>query len=347
MKKILILVVLALLGGLVWYWRYLELPLLTPYWRANRPDLTRELSVRLAPPLELDFSRALPLELEEKLNYLVFNLKTGRVYAAKDSREAVSPASFTKLLTAMVALDVATETAMVKATEASVNKEPTILGLKVGEELTVAELVRAAIATSANDAAATLGEGVAGLYKQPLDFFLELMNQKAFLLGMRASHFANPEGYDSDQQFSTLEDLAVLVTAILENYPLVVAAGEGDRDDLVANGTHGKYYLPNWNGLLKVYPGVSGLKIAYTENAGYSTIVTASRGGKQLAAILTGAGSIEERDLAAARLLDLGFEAENLAPAGIDGADLKPRYQEWKDLVAKIKAELKVLEEQE
>lgn len=340
----LILLGLVAAGAGVWLWQSSS-PLVTPFWRALRPDLTRELSVKIGPALKLDFSSSQPVNVvKSEIKYLVFDPASGRVYASSRSDEIISPASFTKLLTTMVALDVATPTALLEATQTSINKEPTILGLKLGEKLTLDELILASIATSANDAAATIAEGIANLYRQQPDFFVDLMNQKAFLLGMNQSHFVNPEGYDSPQQFSTLNDLAKMVINVLGFYPQVVAAGAADRQDLVKDNNHGHYYLPNWNGLLKVYPGVNGLKIAYTETAGYSTIVSASRSGKTLVALVSGAESIEERDMVAARLLDAAFGQENITAANIGPEQLKIRYQEWKDLAAQIRAELKLLE---
>lgn len=349
MKKILLgLGLLILLGILFFSFWSADLPLLSPFWRPNRPDLTDKLSQRLGSSLVLDFSQAGKMEtLAETINYLVFNPKTGQVYAAKNEEAGIAPASFTKLLTAMVALDVATPSAQIKASEESVNKEPTILELKVGEELTVSELIRGAIVTSANDAAAVLAEGVALFYGQKPDFFIDLLNQKAALLGMTQSHFANPEGYDDPNQFSTLKDIAKLSAAVLEKYPEIRAVAASDRDDILANSFHGKYYLPNWNGLLGVYPGVEGLKIAYTETAGYSTIVTAVREDVRVVVILTGADSIRERDLAAAGLLDMAYIAEKIKPANISRNKLDRRYKEWADLATQIRAEIMELEKNE
>ena len=334
------LVALALVSIAVWLTSQAKLPLITPFWRSH-PDLRDKLSQKKSLSASLDYSRSVQIEsLSGRLKYLVYNFETGRVYAAREQAAAIAPASFTKLLTVQVALDVASSSALLKATDASVNKEPTVLGLKAGEQLTLTELLRASIATSANDAAATIGEGVAASYGQERDFFIDLMNQKAAILGMAKSHFTNPEGYDHPSQFSTLDDLAKLVNNSLSNYPLILAAAAGNREDITATMMHGQYYLPNWNGLLNVYPGVDGLKIAYTQAAGYSTIVTAVRGGVRVVAILVGADSILERDRAAGNLLDAAFIIEKQRPINLGKTALDRRYKEWADLAAKIKAEL-------
>lgn len=324
-----------------------DLNLLSPFLRQSPPpDLTDKLSTHLSVLPPLDYSQATTIStISPAINYLVFDPQSQHVYLAKNQDQHFSPASFTKLLTTMVALDVTKDDPLISTTPDSINKEPTVLGLKENEQLPLSELVRGAIATSANDAAATIADGVAAIYNQPLSFFISLMNQKAALLGLTDSHFANPEGYDDSNQYSTLADIAHLVYAVNSDYPLITSAGQSDMQNIEATDTHGFYYLPNWNGLLGVYPGVFGLKIAYTEEAGYSTIVTATRNNLPIVAILSGADSIRERDLAAAALLDAAYIQRKVAPANITRSQVDRRYQQWNDLAKKIRAELKALEE--
>lgn len=315
--------------------------LLSPLSLRQPPDLTPQLTVKISLLPDLDFSNSrLVKTISQQINYLVFNPRTRRVYADKNSTVTIPPASFTKLLTAQVALDLLSPDALLTASAQSVDKEPTILGLKAGERLTVSELIRGAISTSGNDAATVLAEGVATSFQQEPRFFVDLLNQKAQLLKLSASHFANPEGYDDPAQYSTLTDLAKLVYNALENYPEITTAGNADRQDLQVTTTHGFYYLPNWNGLLGVYPGVTGLKTAYTQMSGHSTIVTANRQNISVVAIVTGADSIRERDLAAAALLDAAFMQERLAPVKIRATQVNQRYAQWAQLANQIRATL-------
>lgn len=307
------------------------------------PNLTEKLAAKVSPPLPLNFTPAATLDsLAPIPHYLVFNLENGKVYAAKAVGDRLSPASFTKLLTAQVALDLGFSDQLLTATKTSIDKVPTILGLKVGEQLKLTDLLRAAIATSGNDAAATLAEGVAAQNGLGFSDFISLMNHKAALLEMAASHFANADGLDDPDQYSTLADIAKLVVNAVKNYPEIVSAAASDRQDIEKSSTHDRYYLPNWNGLLGIYPGVFGGKIAYTDTAGYSTIVLAERNGVRLAALATGANSILERDLAAAALLDAGFIAEKIKPVNLTKYPLNIRYKAWGDLARQIRAELAV-----
>lgn len=303
------------------------------------PQLEGKLRTKIITPISLDFSSAKTLKVSSP-RYLVFNLDTAKVYLASNSAQKIAPASFTKLLTAQVALDLGFPDQLLTATKTSVDKVPTILGLKVGEQLTLSDLLRASIATSANDAASTLAEAMASQNGLNLVDYVELMNKKASLLSMTNSHFSNPDGLDDPTQYSTLEDLAKVVENVVKNYPEIVAAGASDRLDINISPTHGFYYLPNWNGLLGVYPGVTGLKIAYTENAGYSTIILLNKGNLHLALLLSGADKLLNRDKDAGILLDEALKEEKISPATITESQLKAHYKIWNDLSAKIRKEL-------
>ena len=303
------------------------------------PVLGQKLAAKVAIPPALDFSTAKKFKVKAPY-YLVFNLDSGRVYLASGAAEKISPASFTKLLTGQVALDLSFPDQLLTATKTSTDKVPTTMGFKIGEQFKLSDILRAAIATSANDAAATLAEGIATQNGLALSDFISLMNQKATLLKMENSSFANPDGLDDPGQYSTLTDLAKLVRNTVKNYPEIMAAAISEREDIQETETHGFYYVSNWNGLLGVYPGVFGLKIAYTENAGNSTIVLSERNKIRLAVIVSGAPTLYDRDQAAATLLDQAFAVEKTSPAGVTEWQLKQHYKVWTNLINKTKAEL-------
>ncbi len=309
---------------------------------SSAPNLDNKLNKNISLLPSLDYSQAQRLtSLSDSISYLVYNPQIKKVYLSKNPHQKISPASFTKLLTAQVALDIADPDQLITATFTSIDKEPTIMELQVGETLPLKDLLRAAIATSANDAAATIAQGTARVYGQETPFFISLINKKAQLLNMADSHFANPEGYDHPQQYSTLSDIAKAVYNLKQNYPLLVQAGASDREDIHPTDTNPNHYLPNWNTLLGLYKGVDGLKIAYTENAGYSLVATATRQDIPVVVILSGADSIPERDLAAAALLDAAYIEHNLVPINLTRFDLKERYNQWQELADYIRSQTK------
>lgn len=345
-RALIIFFVLAIIivAALVFLPRIFPSNLISPF--SQGPDQTAKISQKIALPPVLDISKAKTISsLENIPRYIVYNADTSKVYYAKGADVRLSPASFTKLLSAQVALDLVPKEYMITATKESIDKVPTVLGLKEGEKLSVSDLLRGAIATSANDAAETLANGAAEAVGISKPEFIYYMNAKAELLGLKNSHFSNPDGLDEQNQYSTLLDIAKLVNNVQKNYPEIMEAAKSDNQDIQKTADHGFYYLPNWNGLLGVYPGVTGLKIAYTGDAGYSTIVTAKREGYSMVAIVSGADSYMERDLAAGDLLDAGFLAVGLEPVKINKNQLNIHYKEWGDLARKIQAEIKALEE--
>lgn len=343
-KTIGIVIIIAVLAVLGKFFLDSRSPLLSPFagFTDDRSSLVHQ---KITPPLSLDFSTAPTLPVLDTVpRYIVYNSDTHQVYYAKNVTEYFSPASFTKLLSSQVALDMISPDASITATAKSVDKIPTVLGIKVGEVFTAAELLRGAIATSGNDAAQTLTDGAALANNLSPTDFVHLMNRKAEFLGMTRSHFANPDGLDDPKQYSTLEDLAIMVNNVQKNYPEIIAVAASDRDDIATSSAHGRYYLPNWNGLLGIYPGVTGLKIAYTEGAGYSTIITFSEDSLNLVAIVTGTQSYLERDMAAASLLDAALIAEKRSPKNITKNKINLRYKTWGDLARQIKKEIKETE---
>ena len=332
------LLFLASLAGIAYLFYFFFSPDLISPNSSHSATLTPQTTPTISKLRSLDYNTAETLSLLDNIpKYLAYNQETGIVYSALSQTESFSPASFTKLLTTQVALDLASPEQYLTATIKSVDKVPTILGVSPGEQLKVTDLIRASVATSANDAAETLAQGIASLYGLPSSDFILQMNQKAQQLEMINSRFTNPDGLDDQNQYSTIEDIAKLVHNAQQNYPEILKAAISDNQDIEKNQYHKHYYLPNWNGLLDVYPGVTGLKIAYTEEAGYSTIVTAKRDGISIVVILSGADSLIERDLAAAALLDHAFTKENIVPAKITSSKIKARYKIWADLATKIR----------
>lgn len=334
---------LVLISLLAVAWKFLPQKsknYISPFWSGN--DMEGLISKKADKSLKLDFLNSKELSSLEKVpRYIVYNANNGHVYFSKNSHQKMSPASFTKLLSAQVALDLSKLDQEIEVHPESPNKVPTILDLKVGEKFMLKDILRAAIATSANDAAQVLADESARVNNISPQEFIYYMNKKAALLDMSHSHFTNPDGLDDQNQYSTLKDISKLVNNVQKNYPEILSAALSDNEDIATSSSHGYYYLPNWNGLLGVYPGVDGLKIAYTEEAGYSTIVTAKKDTLSLVAIVSGTDSYLERDRAAADLLDAALMEEGLKPAKISTIDLNKRYKVWGDLARKIRSELK------
>lgn len=264
---------------------------------------------------------------DDAAGYVVVNYDTGEVLAEKNGAKQLPIASITKIMTAVVALDLATANEHFTASKKASTVYPTRMGVLAGHQYTLEELLNGLLLTSGNDAAVVIKEGIDAKFNDAV--FIKAMNEKAHLLGLSNTHFQNPHGFDAKDHYSSPEDLAVLSHYALEHYPLIAAIVKKESEQLPANGQHGVIELPNWNGLLGVYPNVFGIKIGNTDNAGTTTVVASERDGKRVLVVVLGAPGILERDGWATQLLNLGFEEYGLPPVILTYADLRQKYRTW------------------
>jgi serine-type D-Ala-D-Ala carboxypeptidase (penicillin-binding protein 5/6) len=232
--------------------------------------------------------------------YLV-DLDARQVLWERDPETARAPASLTKLLTAMVAVDDAGSLDRVVQVTDSVNQViPSLMGVSPGEQLTVRELLEGLLLDSGNDAAEALASGLV-----PRDRFIRQMNQKAKSIGLTASHFVNPSGLDADGHTMSAHDL-VHAAAYLDTYYPELAPIASTKDIAIpATATHKAFYPHNVNQMLWTYPGATGLKTGLTGNAGGCTLATATRDGRHLVVVVMNATQHSFQD--ATLLLDYGF----------------------------------------
>lgn len=232
---------------------------------------------------------------------IMVDLDTGATLYELDAHGRHAPASLTKVVTALVALDVL-QLDQVVSVPASINQLPwdsTRMGLRVGERLTVRDLLFGLFLNSGNDAAITLSEAAI-----PRAAFIARMNAKAAALGMGDTHFVNPIGLDDPAHYTSAADLAKAGMELRSRYPGVAEIAAVSRMTLPATSTHHAYALYNLNELIRTYPGATGLKTGWTGHAGGCLIATATRGGRHLLVVVLGSPRVFEES---AGLLDFGF----------------------------------------
>ena len=242
---------------------------------------------------------------------ILVDAASGRVLYEKNAREARPIASITKLMTALVAVELRPDlSSVVTVKQEWTGAEGSSMYLKPGEELTLEELLYGLLLASGNDAALA----VAGYCAGDVASFVEKMNKKAADLGMNQTCFANPNGLDDPNHYSTAADMAILARAVLERQEL--RAIVGTRTAVVAGRT-----LTNHNKLLWQYQGCTGLKTGYTDEAGRTLVSSALREGQELIAVTLNAPN-DWADHAA--LFDYGFATypRTLAAAAGEWADL-------------------------
>jgi D-alanyl-D-alanine carboxypeptidase (penicillin-binding protein 5/6) len=219
----------------------------------------------------------------------------------RDPETSRAPASLTKLVTAMVAVDDAgsLDHPVVVSTEAT-QIVPSLMGLTTGEQVTVRDLLYGLFLDSGNDAAEALATGIV-----PRDRFIRQMNQKAKSIGLTASRFVTPSGLDAPGHGMSAHDLAHTAAYLDTYYPQVAAIAATKDVAIPATDTHKAFHPHNMNRLLWTYPGATGLKTGLTDNAGGCMLATATRDGRHLIAVVLNATLHSTDD--AAVLLNYGF----------------------------------------
>lgn len=297
-------------------------------------DVLESVKVKLEEKIN-DFSLVKPIipsvsageEYEQASAFGVIDFDSGEIIASKNLSEKLPMASLTKVMTAVVGLDLASPDEIFEVSERAASQVPSKVMLRSGERVSFSDLLESMLISSANDSAQTILEGIDKKYGGPV--FIGAMNLKAEILGLKNTHFTNPAGFDSPNHFSSIEDLATLSHYAMTNYPKIAQIVSKEFEDLT-NGEDPRFFLNNWNGLLGIYPGTKGIKIGNTGKAGKTTIVLSEREGKKILIVLLGAPGVLERDLWASELLNLGFEKLGIDPVEVTEEQLKDKYASWR-----------------
>jgi len=279
----------------------LLLALLTPVTAQSHLSVTGPAAVELYELAPM----APPAPVIKARSAVLVDLDSGKTLYQLDPHGRHAPASLTKVVTALVALDHLRldQTVMVPVSINQLPWDSTRMGLRPGERLTVRELLDGLFLNSGNDAAITLSDAA-----MPRATFVGLMNAKAATLGMADTHFANPIGLDDPAHYTSSADLARASAELIRRFPDVAAIAATPSLTLPATATHHAYALYNLNELVRKYPGATGLKTGWTGHAGGCLIATATRDGRHLMVVLLASPRIFDE---AAALLDYGFASSS------------------------------------
>ena len=253
--------------------------------------------------------RAGAVELEENCKSAVLmDAATGTVLYEKNAHEPLAPASVTKVMTMLLIMEAIDSGKIgwddtVTASEAAAAKGGSQIYLKVGETMSVTDMLKSIAVSSANDCACAMAEHLAGSESG----FVELMNARAAELGMNDTHFVNCTGLDDDPDAknhkTSAYDIALMSRELLMNHP-DIKKFTTIWMDTVRNGAFG---LSNTNKLVRFYSGATGLKTGFTSTAGYCLSASAEREGMELIAVVMGCETSKGRNAACKSLLDYGF----------------------------------------
>ena len=239
---------------------------------------------------------------------ILMEMDTGTVLYEQNAHEKLPPASVTKVMTMLLVMEAIDAGRigwedLVTVSESAAAKGGSQIYLKVGEQMSVSDMLKSVAVSSANDCACALAEFIAGSESA----FVEQMNIRAGQLKMFDTHFVNCTGLDDDPEaknhLTSAYDIAIMSRELMLNHP-DIQKFTTIWMDTVRNGAFG---LSNTNKLIRFYPGATGLKTGFTSGAGYCLSATAQRDGMGLIAVVLGAKTSQERFAGCKALLDYGF----------------------------------------
>ena len=239
---------------------------------------------------------------------LLMDAATGTVLLEQNAHEKLPPASVTKVMTMLLIMEAIDSgkihwNDLVTASESAAAKGGSQIYLKVGETMSVTDMLKSIAVSSANDCACAMAEHIAGSEEA----FVQRMNQRAKELGMNDTHFVNCSGLDDDENakdhLTSAYDIALMSRELMVNHP-DIKKFTTIWMDTVRDGTFG---LANTNKLVRFYKGTTGLKTGYTSKAGFCLAATAQRSGMELIAVVLGSETSQERFQSCKQMLDYGF----------------------------------------
>ncbi|HXL04539.1 MAG: D-alanyl-D-alanine carboxypeptidase [Firmicutes bacterium] len=255
-------------------------------------------------------SQAAAPELKAKSAILI-DAETGQVLYEKDPDARLAPASITKVMTMLLAMEAA-ETGKVSFDDMVVTSTAaSMIGgsqiwLMEGEEMKFEDMLKAVAIVSANDAAFALAEHIAGTEPD----FVRLMNERAKDLNMKNTHFQNSDGLPAVDHYSSARDISIMSRELIMKHPKILEWTSTWTDWLKRLHPKAKQkesFLRNTNELVIKYPGADGLKTGMTDEAGFCLSGTAKRNDTRLISVVMGLPSNGERLDDTIKLLNYGF----------------------------------------
>ncbi len=236
---------------------------------------------------------------------VLMEASTGRILYEKNANEALPPASVTKVMTLLLIME-AIDSGKIKLSDmVTVSDYAASMGgsqvyLKVGEEMSVEEMIKCVVIASANDCAVALAEFLCGSEEA----FVAAMNTRAKELGMNNTSFENTNGLDDTAKNHVISamDIAIMSRELIKHD--LILKYSSTWMDTIRDGAFG---LTNTNRLVRFYSGANGLKTGSTAKAQFCISATAMRDGMQLIAVIMAAPTRDIRNNEAKQLLDFGF----------------------------------------
>lgn len=288
-------------------------------------------------------AKAVDLNIPAK-SAVLMDMATGTVIYESEAHTPLAPASVTKVMTMLLIMEAIDAGRIgwndtVTASEAAAAKGGSQVYLKVGETMSVSDMLKSIAVSSANDCACAMAEHIAGSESA----FVDMMNARAKELGMNDTNFVNCTGLDDGENAqnhkTSAYDIALMSRQLLKYHP-DIKKFTTIWMDTVRNGAFG---LSNTNKMIRFYSGATGLKTGFTSAAGYCLSASAQRDGLELIAVVMGCATSAERFAACKSMLDYGFANYALVKPELTESTAVPVKLGTVDSVTAVPAEQEAL----
>jgi D-alanyl-D-alanine carboxypeptidase (penicillin-binding protein 5/6) len=238
---------------------------------------------------------------------------SGSVLFEQDAHERLYPASVTKIMTVLIAMECLENGQISLDDQVVISRNAAGMGgsqiyMEPDEVKTVEQLLKAVVVASGNDASVALAEHIAGTEGA----FVQLMNQRAEELGMKNTNFTNPHGLHDENHYTSAYDIALMSRELVKHGKVFDWSTIWMEDIQVGReGRFSTFTMVNTNKLIRRYEGADGLKTGSTDAAKYCLSATAARGNMRLIAVLMACPTSEVRFRESEKLLDFGFTKYN------------------------------------
>lgn len=248
---------------------------------------------------------------------ILIEAETGQVLFEKNADRQLPPASMTKIMPLLIAMEKIEEGSIDLSDMVTISRYAESMGgsqifLAANTQVELEKLLKAVTIASGNDASVAVGEYIAGTYSN----FIAMMNDKADELGMENTNFANSTGLPDPDNYSTARDIAIMAKELAKHPQVLEWASIWTETIQLPNR---EAMLVNTNGLINHYPSMDGLKTGHTQEAGFCLAATALKGNTRLISVVMQSNTLQEREEATTRLLDYGFNSfakREIAAAG-------------------------------
>lgn len=237
---------------------------------------------------------------------IMIEASTGEILFQKNKDEKLSPASMTKMMSMLLIMEEIENgnlkwNEMITTSEKASSMGGSQIFLKVGEKMTVEDLLKGVAIASGNDAVVALAERVSGSEEQ----FVKRMNTRAKDLGLKNTNFINATGLTADNHYSSAYDMSLIAKELVKHEKILEFTST--YEDYLRKDTKSPFWLVNTNRLVRFKEGVDGLKTGFTDEAGYCLTATMKKDNMRLITVVMKEENTSKRSADTTKMLDYGF----------------------------------------